>query len=170
MSATVTAYYQSRPADGGAAIDLEIEVDSENNPASPGPDVPVGTPVRIINEPYVAGWRDGELYLEAHQPLAEDAARWKQSLEPMQQAVAATAAQASAEVNWERATTVAREVRGIPLPVSPGSRGLAELLAKAPRVPSRPPWAPAQYESDALMQRSSSDEPRASPQSSAPSS
>lgn len=34
--------------------------------------VEVGEPVTIINEPYLAGWRDGELYLESHLPLADD--------------------------------------------------------------------------------------------------
>jgi len=31
--------------------------------------VPVGTPVRIINQPYKFGVSDGQLYLEAHEPL-----------------------------------------------------------------------------------------------------
>jgi len=35
--------------------------------------VSVGTPVRIINQPVKAGWFDGELYLEVHPPLEEDA-------------------------------------------------------------------------------------------------
>ena len=34
--------------------------------------VPVGTPVRIIDQPIKAGVRDGELFLEVHQPLIED--------------------------------------------------------------------------------------------------
>ncbi|MEH6635338.1 MAG: L,D-transpeptidase family protein [Halioglobus sp.] len=36
------------------------------------PDIPVGTPVRIINQPAKAGWYGGELYLEIHPPLEED--------------------------------------------------------------------------------------------------
>ncbi len=35
--------------------------------------VEIGEPVTIINEPYLAGWRDGELYFESHLPLADDA-------------------------------------------------------------------------------------------------
>ena len=34
--------------------------------------VEVGVPVRIINEPYLLGRRNGELYFEAHQPLEDD--------------------------------------------------------------------------------------------------
>jgi L,D-transpeptidase ErfK/SrfK len=134
------------------------------------PEVPVGTEVRIINEPYVAGWRDGELYLEAHQPLAEDAQRWKQGLEPMQAAVAMKTVHVPAEVNWEKAATVARETRGIPLPISPGSRDLAELLTKAPRVPSMPPWAPTQYDTEAPLQGTSSGDQRVDSRVAVPSS
>lgn len=32
---------------------------------------PVGTPVSIVHEPYKAGWKDGYLWLEAHQPLED---------------------------------------------------------------------------------------------------
>lgn len=34
--------------------------------------VPVGTPVRIVNQPQLLGWRDGNLYLEAHPALEDD--------------------------------------------------------------------------------------------------
>jgi L,D-transpeptidase ErfK/SrfK len=36
--------------------------------------IPVGTPVRIINQPVKAGWYGGDLYLEVHPPLEEDQA------------------------------------------------------------------------------------------------
>ena len=111
------------------------------------PQVPVGVQVRIINEPYVAGRRDdGQLFLEAHEPLAEDVRRWKGSLEPMHKAVETKADDLPAEVNWEKARKIARQARGIPLPVGPGSPDLAEILAKAPQVPSTPPWAPLDYD------------------------
>jgi L,D-transpeptidase ErfK/SrfK len=123
------------------------------------PLVPMGTPVRIINEPYVAGWRDGQLYLEAHQPLAEDAERWNGSLKPMEQAVAAKATGQSVGVSWEKARAVAREARGLPLPIAPGSPELAELLAKAPQVPSVPPWAvPVEEGEEAVRGAASADE------------
>ena len=55
------------------------------------PEVPEGTTVTIVNQPYLAGWRNGQLYLEAHPPLAEDAKRWGGSLKPMEQALSAKA-------------------------------------------------------------------------------
>lgn len=105
------------------------------------PRVPVGTRVTIVNQPYVAGWRNGQLYLEAHPPLAEEARRWGTSLQPMKKVVA-TRAPLPGAVNWDKATQVANEARGIPFPVSTDSPDLAEVLSSAPRVPSTPPWAP----------------------------
>ena len=95
--------------------------------ASLFPKVPVGTQVRIINEPYLAGWRDGQLYLEAHEPLAEDAKRWNGSLQAMEKAVGDKLADSSTEVDWDKAKKVAREARGVPVPVAPVSTGLAGM-------------------------------------------
>jgi hypothetical protein len=44
-------------------------------------------------------------------------------------------------VNWDKARIIAHEARGIPIPVSPDSPDLAEVLTMAPQVPSNPPWA-----------------------------
>jgi len=38
--------------------------------------VSLGTPVRVVNEPYVFGWRDGTLYMQAFGSL-EDDPRWR---------------------------------------------------------------------------------------------
>jgi len=35
------------------------------------PQIPVGTPVNIVNQPVKAGWHGGKLYLEVHPPLEE---------------------------------------------------------------------------------------------------
>ena len=77
--------------------------------------VPIGTRVRIVNQPYLAGWLDGHLYLEAHKPLQED--NWSGSLTPMVRAILAKAP--SFPINWEKATRVAEQARSIPVRVSP---------------------------------------------------
>jgi L,D-transpeptidase ErfK/SrfK len=38
------------------------------------PQVPVDTPVRIINQPFKLGWQENDLFLEAHPPLGEGVA------------------------------------------------------------------------------------------------
>jgi L,D-transpeptidase ErfK/SrfK len=100
--------------------------------ASLFPRVPVGTQVRIINEPYLAGWRDGRLYLEAHEPLAEDAKRWHGSLQEMEKAVADKIADLSVEVSWDKARNVAREARGIPVAIATENAPPGRLLARVP--------------------------------------
>jgi L,D-transpeptidase ErfK/SrfK len=107
-------------------------------------EVAVGTDVRIVNQPYLAGWKDGQLYLEAHEPLAEDVKRWQGSLAPMERVVEAAAGDAPGSVDWQRAQEVAREAQGLPVPIAPGSPGLQRVIADARRVPRVPPWAEEQ--------------------------
>jgi len=107
------------------------------------PLVPKGTQVRIVNQPYLAGWHDGQLYLEAHSPLAEQVRRWKGSLEPMEAAVRSKSGGAVGGVDWNKARRVARATRGIPVPISPDSADLGEVIAQARRVPRIPPWGVA---------------------------
>jgi len=109
------------------------------------PEVPLGTRVRIINEPYLTGWRDGRLYLDAHKPLSEQAAQSGKKLVALEQALAVKAAYGKVVIDWARARKVANEARGIPVPISTGSPDLAGLLARAPQVPSEPYWAAADY-------------------------
>ena len=104
-------------------------------------EVPKGTQVRIVNQPYLAGWRDGTLYLEAHPPLEEDAKRWKGSLKPMERVVLAKAGDSPEAVDWEAAGQITREALGIPVPISPNSLDLDDVLARARRVPRTPPWS-----------------------------
>lgn len=109
------------------------------------PEVPLGTRVRIINEPYLTGWRDGRLYLDAHKPLSEQAAQSGKKLVALEQALAVKAAYGKVVIDWAKARKVANEARGIPVPISTGSPDLAGLLARAPQVPSEPYWAAADY-------------------------
>lgn len=116
------------------------------------PDVPVGTPVRIINEPYLTGWRDGQLYLEAHAPLAEDSRYQDGNVTALQQQLATEAAQKLLEVNEAKAEIVAVQARGLPVPVSTGGFDITLLLAMAPRVPGTPPWVVENYDIEELKQ------------------
>jgi L,D-transpeptidase ErfK/SrfK len=81
------------------------------------PQVPVGTKVRIINQPYKAGWRDGQLYVEVHPPLAEQFFAEGFNLTTLRQAVDAALDRRDANVDWERIKEVALEHRGVPVPV-----------------------------------------------------
>lgn len=74
-----------------------------------------GTPVRIINYPYKAGWSDDKLYLETHLPLggilAELDPDHKSAEDVLKRSIARKGA---AYVNWSKAIAVAKEQQAIP--------------------------------------------------------
>lgn len=79
-------------------------------------ELPVGTPVRIVDQPIKAGWKDGVLYLEAHAPLAES--RSESGVTAAVRAVIAATKSRDAAIDWDAVTRAARERRGVPVPVS----------------------------------------------------
>jgi L,D-transpeptidase ErfK/SrfK len=79
--------------------------------------VPVGTPVTIVNQPYKWGWQDGELLIEVHPPLREDAVAPPSLTDLTRLIVEATRAKPVA-VDWIGAERAWREARGVPTPVS----------------------------------------------------
>jgi L,D-transpeptidase ErfK/SrfK len=84
--------------------------------------VPVNTPVTIVNQPYKWGWVDGELLIEVHPALQEDAGQAPTLTDLTRLIVDATRAKPLA-IDWIGAERTWREARGIPTPVSvAGSR------------------------------------------------
>lgn len=80
-------------------------------------EVPVGTPVRIIHQPYLAGWHNGMLYLQAYSPLEEERARWEGTTEPLISVIAKKLQNTAAAVDWGKAAQVALEHQGLPVPI-----------------------------------------------------
>ncbi len=81
--------------------------------------VSVGTPVRIINQPYKVGLKDGVIYLEAHPHLKEDAAKFKNAFTRIVDKVSARtdAQQGDYDIDWELARQVMQEARGVPVAI-----------------------------------------------------
>lgn len=52
------------------------------------PDIPVGTPVTLVNQPIKLGWLAGALFLELHPPLEEDEPLYQDYLQRVLDAVA----------------------------------------------------------------------------------
>lgn len=92
--------------------------------------VPTGTHVRIVDEPVLAGWADGELYLEVHPPLDES----RDLAAEAEKAIAAAierAGSADVTLNREAIARVVEERRGMPFPVGNTDRSFGEYLAAA---------------------------------------
>lgn len=75
--------------------------------------VPVGTQVRIIHEPYKVGWHKNHLYLEAHGPLTEGKYANSSSLGSLKSAIE-RAIKGSHMVNWTSAQMAAKAQNGYP--------------------------------------------------------
>jgi L,D-transpeptidase ErfK/SrfK len=82
--------------------------------------VDVGTEVRFIDQPYLAGWLDGNLYFEAHQPLEEDRRTLASDLTPVVYTImhVQQTERSHRSVDWDRAITVAKQARSLPIQVS----------------------------------------------------
>lgn len=80
--------------------------------------VPVGTEVRIVHEPYKAGWANGQLFVEAHKPLADSDYSRDYSLATLREMITAEAGGANANVNWNTVRDVFAKANGIPTQVT----------------------------------------------------
>src|SRR5688500_17640933 len=105
-----------------------------------------GTVVRIVNQPVLAGWRNVQLYLEVHAPLAEEEHDLVAEAEAaLDRAVARAGAAASAlAIDHEAVAKIVAEQRGIPFPVLRGNRSPSQYLAGARIVENSVPIALAE--------------------------
>lgn len=91
----------------------------------------VKTPVKIVNQPYLVGQRDGMVYLEAHAPFEELGGA---ELEKTFAKLKKLEKDGAHALDWERVKRTVTEARGIPVAVSAGSPGGDTALAQAIRL------------------------------------
>jgi L,D-transpeptidase ErfK/SrfK len=93
--------------------------------------VAINTPVTIVNQPYKWGWHDGELLIEVHPPLQEDAIAPPTLTDLTRLIVEATRA-APLPIDWGGAEQTWREARGIPTVISMPGAGVVANAESAP--------------------------------------
>ncbi len=97
--------------------------------------VPIGTEVRVVNQPCVFGWRDGQLFMQPFDVLEDDSRDWKKAQKKLlTRSLAARLQQHHDQVDWDRVGALAREPRGVPVPITGADTGLEQVLAAAARV------------------------------------
>jgi L,D-transpeptidase ErfK/SrfK len=101
--------------------------------------VPLGTEVRVVNQPIVYGWRDGQLYVQPFDVLEDDTRDWiKTPRKFLSKSLAASLQRGlkanHEQIDWERVSALAGEPRGVPVPVTEPDATLETVLAEAPRV------------------------------------
>jgi L,D-transpeptidase ErfK/SrfK len=106
--------------------------------------VPVGTQVQVVNQPFVFGWHDNQLYLQAYNVLEDDKRDWSKSQpkllsKTLTRRIQTELATRKEAVNWERVGKITRDPRGLALSVSAGDHGIEAVIAAAARVQNRVP-------------------------------
>lgn len=77
-----------------------------------------GTQVRVIDDPFKAGWSNGKVYLESHTPL--DAKNGSADLSLMRFDIHSITAKRPANIDWNSADRIASQQNGIPQVVGAG--------------------------------------------------
>lgn len=82
--------------------------------------VGIGEAVTIINKPYLAGWRGGELYFESHAPLEDDEVSPEQHLQQVFDTVRNASGTFTEESEQNQARAIASSASGMPIRVLRG--------------------------------------------------
>jgi L,D-transpeptidase ErfK/SrfK len=106
--------------------------------------VPDGTAVRVVNQPFVFGWHEGNLYLQAYTVLEDDKRDWDKAQKKLLSRAVAPNIQAALQSNgstidWDSVGAITQSPRGLTVPVSGEGGSVESVLAAAPTVQNRIP-------------------------------
>jgi L,D-transpeptidase ErfK/SrfK len=106
------------------------------------PMIPVGTPVRLINEPVKVAWVDGELLLEAHPPVDAEGQSFEPNVDQFSQLLQAAVGDSTVAIHWDYAREVLQKADGVLATVGLEA-DLSAPPAPDPIAVSGPPGGPA---------------------------
>jgi L,D-transpeptidase ErfK/SrfK len=106
--------------------------------------VPIGTQVRVVNQPFVFGWHRGELYMQAFGPLDGDRRDWQNATQQLLEQAMGPQMQRelqerNEQVRWDLVMQLVRDPLGVPVAITDPSASLAQVLADARQVENRLP-------------------------------
>ena len=81
-------------------------------------DIPVGTPVRIVNQPIKLGWLAGSLFVELHPPMDEDKDKYTNYMQRVLDAIAEFTAQDEINLSGRALWEAIEHQDGIPVAVT----------------------------------------------------
>jgi L,D-transpeptidase ErfK/SrfK len=98
--------------------------------------IPIGTKVTIVNQPYLFGWRDGTLYLQAYAVMEDDSRDWSKNPKRLLANLLSPklrnrVAEHASEIDWQRVGDLAHSPRSIPVPVTGDPVGAEQVIANA---------------------------------------
>src|SRR5262249_50865040 len=110
--------------------------------------VPVGAQVRVVNQPFVFGWHEDQLYMQPFDVLEDDTRDWTKAQKKLLSGSLAARLQQQLkthkeQVDWSRVSALAHTPRGVPVPITVDA-SIEQLIAAATRVqnvlPEGSPW------------------------------
>jgi L,D-transpeptidase ErfK/SrfK len=102
------------------------------------PMIPVGTPVRLINEPVKVAWVDGELLLEAHPPVDAEGQSFEPNVDQFSQLLQAAVGDNTVAIHWDYAREVLQKADGVLATVGLEADLSAPDAPNASNAPPRP--------------------------------
>jgi L,D-transpeptidase ErfK/SrfK len=94
------------------------------------PLLPVGTSVRLINEPVKVAWIDGKLLLEAHPPVNAQGESFEPDVNQFSELLRLAVGETTLAIHWDYARELLKKADGV--------IGTVGLEADDPSAPSRP--------------------------------
>jgi len=106
--------------------------------------VTAGTPVRVVNQPFLFGWHDEQLYMQAYDVLEDDKRDWKNGRQKLIAKTLTARIQKEMKeqglaLDHEAIDALAESPRGLPVALAAGVAGIDAVVAAAPRVENRVP-------------------------------
>jgi len=92
-------------------------------------EIPPKTPVRVVNQPYLLGWLDGGLYLEAHKPFDELDGAWEKK--KLLAELRRIGNKQARKLDWPKIEETLAQAQGVPMPIFEQTESLGERLAAA---------------------------------------
>ena len=98
--------------------------------------VPIGTKVRVVNQPFVFGWEDDNLYMQPLDVLEDDTRDWKKAPRKLLSKSLASSLQKdlkahNEQVNWDVVSAVSKSPRGLPVAISTTTASADQVVAAA---------------------------------------
>jgi L,D-transpeptidase ErfK/SrfK len=106
--------------------------------------VKVGTQVTVVNQPFVLGWHEGQLVLQAYGAQEDDKRDWERSRTKLLSRTLSQQVQQQLDaqqesIDWPRVEQIAQDPRGLVLSVTQGDQTDEAVIAAASRVENRVP-------------------------------
>jgi len=103
---------------------------------------PIGTQVRVVNQPFLCGWHEGALHIQAFDVLEDDPRDWKKAQAKLLNKAFADRIQAELKtrkekIDWDAVSKLSHDPRGIPVSVSGGPDQLDAIVASATVVQNK---------------------------------